>query len=266
MSRMAGKVAFITGAGNGMGRSHAVRLAEEGADVVAVDLPSAEADLAETRRLVGELGRRAVVAHADVRDPSALRAAVAAGVEELGALDVVVANAGVCDNPGPAWTIDDDIWHRSLDVNLTGVWNTATAAVPAMRDGGGSVVIVSSTAGIKSVAGAAHYSVSKTAVVGLARTLANELGPLFIRVNVLHPGAVGTGMTLNPATMARLRPDLDNPAAEDIVPVLSANHMLPIPWLDSRDVSNALLFLASDESRYITGTQLVVDAGLTQKV
>jgi NAD(P)-dependent dehydrogenase (short-subunit alcohol dehydrogenase family) len=100
----------------------------------------------------------------------------------------------------------------------------------------------------------------------LARTLANELGPQFIRVNVLHPGAVGTRMTLNSETMARLRPDLENPTRDDVVPVLTANHMLPVPWLDSRDVSNALLFLASDESRYITGTQLVVDAGLTQKV
>jgi SDR family mycofactocin-dependent oxidoreductase len=268
MARMAGKTAFITGAGNGMGRSHAVRLAEEGADIIAVDLPGDEAaaSLAETARLVGELGRRVVVAHADVRDPAALQEAVDAGVAELGAIHVVVANAGIADNPGPAWTIPDDVWNRSLDVNLTGVWNTVKAAVPAMPEGGGSVVVVSSTAGIKAVAGAAHYSASKTAVVGLARTLANELGPRFIRVNVLHPGAVGTRMTLNPATMSRLRPDLENPTEDDVIPVLTRNHLLPVPWLDSRDVSNALLFLASDESRYITGTQLVVDAGLTQKV
>ena len=118
MSRMAGKVAFITGAGNGMGRSHAVRLAEEGADVIAVDLPSAATDLDETRRLVVELGRRAVVAHADVRDPAALRAAVDAGVAELGPLDVVVANAGVCDNPGPAWTIDDAVEDGRVGLSL----------------------------------------------------------------------------------------------------------------------------------------------------
>ncbi|MBP1162209.1 SDR family mycofactocin-dependent oxidoreductase [Rhodococcus sp. PvR044] len=266
MSRMAGKVALITGAGNGMGRSHAVRLAEEGADIIALDLPGAAADLAETARLVGEAGRRAAVGAADVRDLAAVQAGVDAGVAELGRLDVVVANAGVCDNPGPAWTIDAPVWQRSLDINLTGVWHTVKAAAPSIGAGGGSVVIVSSTAGMKAVAGAAHYSASKHAVIGLMRTLANELGPRSIRVNALLPGAVGTAMTLNPATFARLRPDLADPTAEDVMEVLARNHLLPVPWVESADVSNALLFLVSDEARYITGTELVVDAGLTQKV
>lgn len=264
MTRMAGKVALITGAGNGMGRAHAVRLAEEGADVVAVDLSAAAVD--ETARQVRELGRRAVTAVADVRDAAALRTAVAAGADALGPLDVVVANAGVSDNPGPAWTIDGAVWRRTLDVNLTGVFNTVTAAVPTMSREGGSVVIVSSTAGVKAVAGAAHYTASKHAVIGLARTLANELGPKSIRVNALLPGAVGTAMTLNPATFARLCPDLENPTERDAAEVLSRNHLLPVPWVDAVDVSNALLFLASDEARYVTGTELVVDAGLTQKV
>lgn len=264
MVRMAGKVALITGAGSGMGRAHAVRLAQEGADIVALDLSAAA--LEETASLVRAEGRRAVTAVADVRDRTALEGTVATGVAELGPLDVVVANAGICDNPGSAWTIDDAVWNRSLDVNLTGAWNTVTAAVPAMRESGGSVVLVSSTAGVKAVAGAAHYSAGKHAVIGLARTLANELGPRFIRVNVLLPGAVGTAMTLNPDTFARLCPDIDDPTAEDAAAVLSRNHLLPVPWVDPVDVSNALLFLASDESRYVTGTQLVVDAGLTQKV
>lgn len=263
---MAGKVALVTGAGNGMGRSHCVRLAEEGADVIALDLPSAGEGLDETARLVGELGRHAVTAHADVRDLAAVQSGVDLGVAELGRLDVVVANAGICDNPGPAWTIDEPVWQRSLDVNLTGVWHTVKAAAPSIGADGGSVVIVSSTAGMKAVAGAAHYSASKHAVIGLMRTLANELGPRSIRVNALLPGAVGTAMTLNPATFSRLRPDLENPTTEDVMEVLSHNHLLPVPWVESVDVSNALLFLVSDEARYVTGTQLVVDAGLTQKV
>lgn len=263
---MAGKVALVTGAGNGMGRSHCVRLAEEGADVIALDLASAEEGLDETARLVGELGRRAVTAHADVRDLAAVQSGVDLGVAELGRLDVVVANAGICDNPGPAWTIDEPVWQRSLDVNLTGVWHTVKAAAPSIGADGGSVVIVSSTAGMKAVAGAAHYSASKHAVIGLMRTLANELGPRSIRVNALLPGAVGTAMTLNPATFSRLRPDLESPTVEDVMEVLSRNHLLPVPWVESVDVSNALLFLVSDEARYVTGTQLVVDAGLTQKV
>ncbi|MFF0817818.1 mycofactocin-coupled SDR family oxidoreductase [Rhodococcus sp. NPDC003318] len=264
MARMAGKVALITGAGSGMGRSHAVRLAQEGADVVALDLSAAALD--ETARQVRETGCRVVTAVADVRDADALRDAVAAGVDALGPLDVVVANAGICDNPGPAWTIEDAVWHRTLDVNLTGVWHTVTAAVPAMRPSGGSVVVVGSTAGIKAVAGAAHYTASKHAVIGLTRTLANELGPKSIRVNALLPGAVGTAMTLNPATFARLCPDVENPTERDAAEVLGRNHLLPVPWVDAVDVSNALLFLASDEARYVTGTELVVDAGLTQKV
>ncbi|GAA4485527.1 mycofactocin-coupled SDR family oxidoreductase [Rhodococcus olei] len=263
---MAGKVALITGAGNGMGRAHALRLAQEGADIVALDLPTAADDLAETAGQVRALGRGAVEAYADVRDLTAMREAVAAGVADLGPLDVVVANAGISNNPGPAWTMDESVWNLALDVNLTGAWHTVTAAVPAMRATGGSVVIVSSTAGVKAVAGAAHYTASKHAVIGLMRTLANELGPKSIRVNALLPGAVGTAMTLNPATFARLRPDLENPTEQDVAEVLSRNHLLPVPWVDSVDVANALLFLASDEARYVTGTELVVDAGLTQKV
>ncbi|GAA4482004.1 mycofactocin-coupled SDR family oxidoreductase [Rhodococcus olei] len=268
MSRMIGKVVLVTGAGRGMGRSHAVRLAEEGADIVALDAPGAESEahLAETRQLVENLGRRAVTGCADVRDLDAVRAVVDAGARGLGALDVIVANAGVCDNPGPSWTIDDDVWNRSIDVNLTGTWHTVKAGVAALNPAGGSIILVSSTAGIKAVPGASHYSAAKHAVVGLARTLANELGERSIRVNTVHPGAVATAMTLNPTTFARLRPDLDDPSAEDAAEVLAATTLLPVPWVESIDVSNAVLFLASDESRYVTGLQMVIDAGQTQKV
>ncbi|WP_064059133.1 mycofactocin-coupled SDR family oxidoreductase [Prescottella equi] len=268
MTRMAGKVVLITGAGKGMGRTHAVRLAEEGADILAIDLPGeqSETDLAETARLVRELGRRAVTGTADIRDLDALTAAVQAGVRELGPLDTVVANAGICDNPGPSWTIDDDIWNRSIDVNVTGTWHTVKAGVAELNPDGGSVVIVSSTAAIKAVPGASHYSAAKHAITGLSKTLANELGKRSIRVNTIHPGAVATPMTINPTTFARLRPDLENPTEADVAEVLSQRMLLPVPWVESIDVSNAVLFLASDESRYVTGLQMVIDAGQTQKV
>lgn len=264
MARMAGKVALITGAGAGMGQAHAVRLAEEGADIIALDL--AEDALAETAEQVRALGRRIVTAVADVRDMAAVQAGVDAGVAELGRLDAVVANAGITSNPGPSWTIDEDVWNRSIDVNVTGVWHTVKAGVGAFGEEGGSVIIISSTAGIKAIAGASQYSAAKHAIVGLARTLANELGPQSIRVNTVHPGAVDTAMTNNPSTFARLRPDLENPTAGDVAGVLSARHLLPVPWVEPADVSNAVLFLASDEARFITGLQMVVDAGLTTKV
>ncbi|NMM83246.1 oxidoreductase [Rhodococcus sp. SRB_17] len=268
MSRMTDKVVLITGAGAGMGRSHAVRLAEEGADIIAVDLPGevGERGLAETSRLVQALGRRIVTATADVRDHGALDDAVATGVALLGSVDVIVANAGICETPGPSWTIDEEVWNRAIDINLTGAWNTVKAGVSALSPAGGSVIIISSTAGISGAAGRSQYAASKHAVVGLARTLANELGRQSIRVNTVHPGAVGTDMVLNPETFARLRPDLVAPTAADAAEVLRANTLLPVPWVESVDVSNAVLFLASDESRYVTGLQMVVDAGQTQKV
>ncbi|MBY8855119.1 mycofactocin-coupled SDR family oxidoreductase [Nocardia sp. CA2R105] len=268
MTRMAGKVALITGARRGAGRACAVRLAQEGADVVLLDQdgPQAQADLADTASLVRELGRRAFTATADIRDFDAVDAAVRGGVGELGPLDVVLANAGVYDTPGPSWEIDDDTWNRSIDVNVTGTWHTVKAGVAQMNSAGGSVIIVSSTAGIKALSGASHYSAAKHAITGLAKTLANELGPRSIRVNTVHPGSIATPMILNPATFARLRPDLDDPTAEDVAEMLSARTLLPVPWVEPADIGNAVLFLACDESRYVTGLQMVVDAGLTQKV
>ncbi|MDG3008960.1 mycofactocin-coupled SDR family oxidoreductase [Rhodococcus sp. D2-41] len=265
MTRVAGKVALVTGAGAGMGLSFATRLAAEGADIIAVDID--ENGLSEVAERVRARGREVVPVRADVRELAELEAAVEAGVARFGGLDVVVANAGVCENPGPAWTIDEQVWDRSIGVNLTGTWHTVKAAASALRArGGGSVVLVSSTAGIKSVAGAAQYSAAKHGIVGLARTLANELGAQSIRVNAVLPGAVNTAMTNNPTTFARLRPDLEHPTAADVAPVLSARHLLPMPWVEPEDVANAVVFLASDESRCMTGQQLVVDAGLTQKV
>jgi len=265
MSGLLDKVVVVTGAGRGTGRSHCERFADEGADVIAIDIASAATDLGVTAAEVEKRGRRCVTGLADVCDFEAVTAAVAAGVADLNRLDVVVANAGIHTAGAPAWELTEDAWRRTLDVNLTGVWHTVKAGVPHIGEDGGSVVIISSTNGLRGTANTAHYTASKHAVVGLARTLANELGPCGIRVNTVHPGAVGTSMVLNDATYKRLRSDLPNPTAEDAAEVLKARNLLPVPWVESFDIANAVVFLASDEARYITGTQLVVDAGLTQK-
>ncbi|TSD95061.1 NAD(P)-dependent oxidoreductase [Skermania sp. ID1734] len=265
MNRLQDKVALVTGAARGMGRSHCVRLAEEGADIIAVDLETAAEELDETARLVDDLGRRCVTSFADVRVGTSLDNAVEHGVSQLGGLDIIVANAGIYADLAPSWELSDVAWQRTIDINVTGTWLTVKAAAPYLGSGG-SIVIISSTNGIKGGASTAHYSSSKHAVVGLARTLANELGPLGIRVNTVHPGSVATPMILNTAVFAKLRPDLPNPTQQDAAVALAERNLLPVPWVDPVDVSNAVLFLASDESRYVTGTQVVVDAGLTQKV
>lgn len=265
MTLLLGKVVVVTGAARGTGRVHCQRFADEGADVIALDGPAAADDLRGTATEVESRGRRCVTGLADVGDLDAVTAAVDAGVAELGRLDVVIANAGIHLPSAPSWELDPRDWQRTLDINLTGVWHTIKAAVPHIGADGGSVVIISSTNGLRGTANTAHYTASKHAVVGLARTLANELGPRSIRVNTVHPGAVATPMVLNEAMYRKLRPDLDNPTAADAAEVLMARNLLPVPWVEPVDIANAVVFLASDQGRYITGTQLVVDAGLTQK-
>jgi SDR family mycofactocin-dependent oxidoreductase len=273
MGKLAGKVAFITGAARGQGRSHAIRLAQEGADVIAVDrcapiesVPyglATDDDLAETVAAVKALDRRIVATTADVRDYGALRAALDAGVAELGRLDVVVANAGIFSF-GTLAELDERAWHDMIDVNLTGVWHTVKAAVPHLRAaGGGSIVLTSSTAGLMGMRNIGHYVAAKHGVVGLMRTLALELAQDMIRVNSVHPTSADTDMAHNPATYALFAPDLPpadrtRDAVRDRFQALNA---LPIPWIEPVDVSNAVLWLASDESRYVTGVTLPVDAG-----
>lgn len=271
--RVAGKVALITGAAKGQGRSHAVRLAQEGADIIAVDVcrhiegmpePGASpADLAETADLVKALDRRVVTAEVDVRDFDALKAAVDGGVEQLGRLDVVVANAGIGTPGAMLDEMDEPRWQQMLDVNLSGVWKSVKAAVPHIKAGGrgGSVILTSSVGGLKAYPHVGHYVTAKHGVVGLMRTFAIELGQFSIRVNSVHPTHVGTHLLLNESTYKAFRPDLDNPGPDDIKPICQMFHMLPIPWVESVDISNAVLFLASDESRYITGVPLPIDAG-----
>ena len=275
--RVAGKVAFITGAARGQGRSHAIRLAQEGADIIAIDVladmpgmpyPGAtEADLAQTVKAVEALDRRIVASQADVRDYGQLKAALDAGVAELGHLDIVSANAGIGSSPYPAHEIAEQTWRDMLDVNLTGVWHTAKAAVPHLVAGGrgGSIVLTSSAAGLQAYGNIAHYVSAKHGVVGLMRTLALELAPQFIRVNSIHPTQVDTPMIQNEATWRLFRPDLEHPTEADFAPASQAMNALPIPWVDPVDISNAVLFLASDEARYITGVTLPVDGGALLK-
>jgi (+)-trans-carveol dehydrogenase len=270
--RVAGKVAFITGAARGQGRSHAMRLAQEGADIIALDLCGQVAsvgyplatphDLDETARQVGALGRRVVTVQADVRDYPGLAKALDDAVAELGRLDIVSANAGILSH-GTADALAEASWQDMIDINLTGVWHTAKVAVPHLIAGGrgGSIVLTSSGVVMKGIPNFAHYVSAKHGVVGLTRTMARELAPHLIRVNALHPGNVDTAMIRNPETLRLFRPDLENPTVEDAAAAFQATNAMPIPWVEPEDISNALLFLASDEARYITGVSLPVDAG-----
>ncbi|RFU19137.1 mycofactocin-coupled SDR family oxidoreductase [Geodermatophilus marinus] len=272
--RMEGKVAFITGAARGQGRSHAVRLAQEGADIIAVDIcedigtvtpyyPLAtEEELAETVAAVEALDRRIVARKADVRDLGALQAAFDAGLAELGRVDTVVANAGIATY-GKAWELTGEQWKDMVDVNLTGVFHTAKVAIPAMIEAGrgGSILFTSSIGGLKGIQNVAHYVACKHGIVGLMRTLANELGPHSIRVNTIHPTNVDTLMIQNPGTWAMFSPGDPEPSQEKAMPGFLSLNTLPVPWIEPVDISNAVLFLASDEARYVTGVAFPVDAG-----
>jgi len=271
-----GKVAFITGAARGQGRSHAVRLAEEGADIIAVDLcedlpgvpyPLAtKADLEETVRQVEALGRRIVARVADVRDSASLDAALREGVDELGRLDAVCANVGI-NSPAPAHEITEEQWHTVVDIDLGGTWRTAKAAIPYLigQGTGGSMVLTSSSAGLKGYANIAHYTAAKHGINGLMKTLAQELAEHHIRVNTVNPTQVDTPMIMNDPMYRLFCPDIESPTREDFAPISQSMNALPIPWVESRDVSNSVLFLLSDESRYITGVALPVDAGVLIK-
>jgi (+)-trans-carveol dehydrogenase len=275
--RVEGKVAFITGAARSQGRSHALRLAQEGADIIAVDIagpvpsiemypPATEEDLAETVRQVEALDRRIVAVKADVRDSAALKAAVDEGVAQLGRLDIVLGNAGVFEIQ-PALELTDDAWREMIDINLTGVWNTCKVALPHLIEGGrgGAIVLTSSTAGLKGTPNTIHYTAAKHGVVGIMRTLANEFAQHSIRVNTVHPTGVDTVMIQNPKTWGLFNPDDPAPSREAAAPVFQSTNALPVPWVEPVDISNAILFLVSDEARYITGVTLPVDAGYTVK-
>jgi (+)-trans-carveol dehydrogenase len=274
--RVQGKVAFITGAARGQGRSHAVRLAQEGADIIAVDIagpvpsvsaypPATEADLAETVSAVEALDRRIVARKADVRDSAALREALDDGVAQLGRLDIVVANAGVYQ-PVPTLEMNDAAWQETIGINLTGVWNTVQAALPLLiAGGGGSVILTSSVLGLRGAANSVHYNTAKHGVVGIMRSVATEFSEHRIRVNSVHPTLVNTLMVQNEQVYALFDPANPHPSRESATPVFQTVNALPVPWVEPVDISNAVLFLASDEARYITGVTLPVDAGALLK-
>lgn len=266
MSALEGQVAFITGAARGQGRAHAIRLAEDGADVIAIDIcqqmesvvypMSTREDLDETARQVKDLGRRISASEVDVRDAKALRQAFDAGVADLGPVTIVVANAGI--GPGGSASSDQQ-WDEVVDVNLKGVWNTGRVAIPSMIEHGrgGSIVLTSSTGGLvgspSNVAGMLGYTAAKHGVIGLMRSWANFLAPHSIRVNSVAPTTVRTPMANNGdlSTITQYAPELAN----------ALTNAMPVEAVEARDVANAVAWLASDEARYVTGTVLPVDAG-----
>ncbi len=272
MGKLEGQVALITGAARGQGRSHALRLAEEGASIIALDcceqIESVQydlatpKDLAETVRLVEALDTRIVAEQVDIRDIERLRAAVDNGVAELGRLDIVSANAGITGYE-PFLALSQSHWAEMIDVNLSGAFNTAQVAAPHIIDGGrgGAIVFTSSSLTLRARQNLAHYTASKHGVEGLMKTLALELAQHSIRVNTVNPTNVDTDMIHNRASWELFLPDVENPTREQVAPLFATLNALPIPWIDPRDVSNAVAFLVSDEARYITGVTLPVDAG-----
>ncbi|BCP05241.1 mycofactocin-coupled SDR family oxidoreductase [Mycobacterium paraintracellulare] len=274
--RLDGKVALITGAARGIGRAQAVRFAQEGADIVALDVcgpidtvlvpHSTPDDLDTTASLIREAGGRVHTEIVDVRDLAGMRAATDRGAARFGGLDVVCATAGITSR-GMAVELDENAWRTMLDVNLTGVWHTCRAGAPHLiARGAGSVILTSSIAGLRGLVGVAHYTAAKHGVVGLMRSMANELAPHHVRVNCVNPTNVDTPMIQNDVVSSAFRPDLDRPPTRaEFADAARSMNMLAVPWIDPLDVANAALFLASDEARYITAITLPVDAGATQR-
>ena len=270
--RVAGKVALISGAARGQGRSHAVRLAQEGADIIALDIcaniPSVNyelatsSDLEETVRQVEGLDRRIVAVEVDVREAGAVDEAVAAGVAALGRLDVISAGAGV-GVAGQTIDLDDQAWRDAIDVNLTGAWHVAKSGAKHIIAGqnGGVIVFTGSAVALKPVQNVGPYLASKHGLVGLTRSLALELASHRIRVNCIHPTSVDTAMIHNETTYRLFRPGAETITRAEVSEIYRTLNVLDVDWIDAVDISNALLFLASDEARYITGIELPVDAG-----
>ena len=275
--RVRGQVAVVTGAARGQGRAHSLRLAEAGADLVLLDaahtietvdyvMPTV-GDLEAVAEEVRDLGRRAVVVQADVRDSETVSTGIRDAAEELGRLDILVANAGVLGAAKPSWELSLEEWSTVVDINLTGVWTCIRAGLPPMMaaGNGGSVILVSSIAGLRGVPNVANYAAAKHGLVGLAGSVANEVAEHGIRVNTIHPTNVRTPMIDNPTSAKIFRPDLESPTLDDGTEVLQRINLLPTPWIDPEDVSAAVLWLASAESRYVTGAAIPVDAGMLCK-
>ena len=222
-------------------------------------------DLAETVKKVEAEGAGVCAVEADVREFDGIERAVAEGMERFGHIDVVAANAGICSFGPEAWKNDDQQWDDVYQVNLLGVRNTIKAVLPAMIQGGrgGSITVTSSGAGLTGGYGMSDYCATKWGVIGYAKSVAREVAPYDIRVNVIAPGTVNTDMVQNDGVRKLFRPDLDAPSKEDVAEAFKSFSLLKVPWVEPIDISNALLFLSSDEARYITGVILPVDAGMT---
>jgi (+)-trans-carveol dehydrogenase len=273
----AGKVVFITGVGRGQGRSHALAFARRGADVAGIDIcapimtvpydMATEDDLRETRERVGEIGVRTVLEVADVRDRQGLQSAASKVLDELGRIDVVVANAGIF-SVGDAFELTPQAWQDVLDVNLTGAWNTVQSCLPALVASGSesSIILTSSIGGVQGLLGCPHYVASKHGLLGLMRSLANELGAFGIRVNAVCPTNVNTPMIQNEANYRTFRPDLESPTEEQVAEMARKMHILDVPWIEAEEVSDAVTWLASSAAKSITGVALPIDAGLLTKV
>ena len=276
MGRVQGKVAFVTGAARGQGRSHAIRLAEEGADIIAVDrcedfatvgYPMATPeDLEETAQFVEKTGQRVVTAQVDVSDAAQLKHALEAGVSELGGLDIVVTSAGIAGMKGSG---DMAAWVDVMNTNLIGTLNAIHVAIPHLREGA-SIIATGSTAALMDVGkndnpgadpGGAAYLHSKRLLSQYVHNLAAELAPRGIRANVIHPTNCNTPMLQSEPMYKSFRPDLEHPTKADAEPVFYVQQAMKVPWIEPEDISNMVLFLASDEARYVTGTQQRVDAG-----
>lgn len=276
--RLEGKTAFVTGVARGQGRSHAVALAREGADIIGIDLPrpidnmtyplATTDDLEETVRLVKETGRSIVTHAGDVRDRSSVDEAVAAGISTFGKIDIVVGNAGVCPlGPNPPGTFLDVV-----DVNLVGLINTFNATYRHLGEGA-SMIAIGSVAGMTPSSvdnaangpGGAGYGFSKRAIAQLVHDFSVLVAPQQIRVNTIHPSNCDTDMLQNDAMYRIFRPDLESPTKDDATMTFPMMNAMPVPWVEASDVSNAVVFLASDESRYVTGLQMKVDAGALAK-
>lgn len=276
MGKLDGKVAFITGIARGQGRSHALTLAREGADIIGLDLcrtpasvpyhGATQADLEETVRLVEVTGRKIVAEQADVRDLAQVQAVFDAGIAQFGRVDIVLPNAGICAG-GLTWEITPEAWQEMLDVNLTGPWHTVRVAIPTMieQGQGGSIVFTGSVDALKGSANISSYAAAKHGITGLMRSLANEVGQYGIRVNSINPGHVDTIMLGNEFVWGLFRPDLEKPTKQDVVESFRGTNLLPEPWMQPQDVSNAILYLVSDEGRYVTGTTQLLDTGFLAK-
>jgi (+)-trans-carveol dehydrogenase len=276
MGKLDGKVAFITGIARGQGRSHALTLAREGADIIGLDLcrtPASVpyqgatlADLEETVRLVEDTGRKIVAEQADVRDLAQVQGVFDTGLAQFGRVDIVLPNAGICAG-GLTWEVTPEAWQEMLDINLTGPWHTVRVAIPTMieQGQGGAIVFTGSVDALKGSANIASYAAAKHGITGLMRSLANEVGQYGIRVNSINPGHVDTIMLGNEFVWGLFRPDLEKPTKQDVVESFRGTNLLPEPWMQPQDVSNAILYLVSDEGRYVTGTTQLLDTGFLAK-